>query len=114
MTIAFAQGAVEWTITIEGRTSLATFAAGEVRIHKSWKRLLDGEVGLSIEEGKRYGGAPERGRESRGRDLFPLSSGLPGLPHVPTGYTARRIRTVFGTVEVAVPAGCCAGIVTRA
>jgi hypothetical protein len=56
MIIAFAQGgngAVEWTITIEGKNEFADVCRREVRIDKSWKRLFDGEVGLSIEEGKK-------------------------------------------------------------
>lgn len=44
--------AVEWTITIEGRNELVTFCRKAVRIDKSWERLFDGDLGLSIEDGK--------------------------------------------------------------
>lgn len=45
--------AVEWTITIEGKNEFGDVCRREVRIDKSWERLFDGEVGLSIEEGKK-------------------------------------------------------------
>ncbi len=41
---------------------------------------------MSIEEGKKFMAAlAGRSCEPRGGDIFPLSSGLPGLPHVPAG-----------------------------
>jgi hypothetical protein len=49
--------AVEWTITIEGKNEFGDVCRREVRIDKSWERLFDGEVGLSIEEGKKIMGA---------------------------------------------------------
>ena len=44
--------AVEWTITIEGRNEFGDFCRKAVRIDKSWERLFDGDIGLSIEDGK--------------------------------------------------------------
>ena len=45
--------AVEWTITIEGRSEFGDICRKEVRIDKSWERLFDGDIGLSIDEGKK-------------------------------------------------------------
>ncbi|RVD07973.1 hypothetical protein EN749_34125, partial [Mesorhizobium sp. M7A.F.Ca.ET.027.02.1.1] len=45
--------AVEWTITIEGKNEFGNVCRGQVRIGKSWERLFDGEIGFSIEEGKK-------------------------------------------------------------
>ena len=45
--------AVEWTITIEGRNEFGDICRKEVRIDKSWERLFDGDIGLSIDEGKK-------------------------------------------------------------
>lgn len=43
---------VEWTITIEGKNEFRDVCRKAVRIDKSWERLFDGDVGLSIEDGK--------------------------------------------------------------
>lgn len=43
--------AVEWTITIEGN-ELGEVCWKAVRLDKCWERLFDGDIGLSIEEGK--------------------------------------------------------------
>lgn len=45
--------AVEWTITIEGKNEFGDACRRKVRIDKNWEHLFDGEVGLSIEEGKK-------------------------------------------------------------
>jgi len=45
--------AVEWTITIEGRNEFGDICRREVRMDKSWERLFDGDLGLSIEDGKK-------------------------------------------------------------
>ncbi|MFB9984600.1 hypothetical protein ACFSQQ_39985 [Mesorhizobium kowhaii] len=45
--------AVEWTITIEGKSEFGDVCRREVRVDKSWERLFDGEIGLSIEDGKK-------------------------------------------------------------
>ncbi|MQX50987.1 hypothetical protein CN184_25110 [Sinorhizobium medicae] len=44
--------AVEWTITIEGKNEFGDICRKEVRIDKSWESLFDGDLGLSIEDGK--------------------------------------------------------------
>lgn len=45
--------AVEWTITIEGKNEFGDVCREQIRIGKSWERLFDGEVGFSIEDGKK-------------------------------------------------------------
>lgn len=45
--------AVEWTITIEGRNDFGDTCRKEVRIDKSWESLFDGDIGLSIDDGKK-------------------------------------------------------------
>lgn len=45
--------AVEWTITIEGRNDFGDACRKQVRIDKSWERLFDGDIGLSIDDGKK-------------------------------------------------------------
>ena len=45
--------AVEWTITIEGKNEFGDSCRKEVRIDKTWERLFDGDLGLSIEDGKK-------------------------------------------------------------
>ncbi|MEP3304152.1 MAG: hypothetical protein ABJO05_19490 [Roseibium sp.] len=44
--------AVDWTITIEGKNEFGGVCRKTVRIDKSWERLFDGDIGLSIEGGK--------------------------------------------------------------
>jgi len=45
--------AVEWTIMIEGRNEFGDTCRKEVRIDKSWESLFDGNIGLSIDDGKK-------------------------------------------------------------
>ncbi|GLS36707.1 hypothetical protein GCM10010869_22980 [Mesorhizobium tianshanense] len=44
--------AVDWTITIEGKNEFGDVCRREMRITKSWESLFDGDIGLSIEDGK--------------------------------------------------------------
>ena len=45
--------AVEWKITIEGTDAFGEVRRHEILIDKSWDGLVDGEVGLSVEDGKK-------------------------------------------------------------
>jgi hypothetical protein len=45
--------AVEWTIMIEGRNEFGDTCRKEVRIAKSWESLFEGDIGLSIDDGKK-------------------------------------------------------------
>ena len=44
---------MEWTISIEGTNEFGDICRREVRIDKSDERLRDGDLGLSIEDGKK-------------------------------------------------------------
>ncbi|NRP21997.1 hypothetical protein LPJGGPFB_05256 [Ensifer adhaerens] len=110
MTIALlkeeATVAVEWTITIQGKNEFGDVSRREVRIDKSWERLFDGEVGLSIEEGKKIMAALQSVVVSHEAETYSLFRRV--CPDCHTfrpvkDYTTRQIRTVFGTVEVRNP-----------
>lgn len=45
--------AVEWKITVEGTDTFGEVRRQEILIDKSWDRLFDGELGLSVEDGKK-------------------------------------------------------------
>lgn len=76
--------ALTWTVTIEGRNEFGDTCQKEVRVDKSWERLFDGDIGLSIDDGKKIMAA-QRGRMPRDGDLFPLSPRLSGLPRFAIG-----------------------------
>jgi hypothetical protein len=109
MTIALieeAAVAVEWTITIEGRNELGDVCRKEVRLGKTWERLFDGEIGLSIEDGKEIMAAMQSAVVKHEAEAYALFRRV--CPDCHTfrpvkDYTRRRIRTVFGAVEVRNP-----------
>lgn len=45
--------AVKWTIAIESKNEFDDICRKEVRIDKSWERLFDRDLTLSIEDGKK-------------------------------------------------------------
>jgi hypothetical protein len=45
--------AVEWKITVEGKDAFGELCRHEIAIGKSWDGLSDGEIGLSVEDGKK-------------------------------------------------------------
>ncbi|WP_065011820.1 MULTISPECIES: ISKra4 family transposase [Mesorhizobium] len=98
--------AVEWTITIEGRNEFGDICRKEVRIDKSWERLFDGDIGLSIDAGKKIMAALQSAVVNHEAETYSLFRRV--CPDCHTfrpvkDYTTRRIRTVFGTVEVRNP-----------
>ena len=44
---------MEWTVMIEGRDELGEVQQAQLRTEKVFERLKSGEIGLSIEDGKR-------------------------------------------------------------
>lgn len=44
---------MEWTISIKGKSALGDVCRQQVRIEKSDERLLDGDIGLPIDDGKK-------------------------------------------------------------
>ena len=98
--------AVEWKITVEGTDAFGEVSRQEIRIDKSWDRLFDGEIGLSVEDGKKIMAALQTAVASQEADTYTLFRRICpdcGALRPVKDYTTRRIRTVFGTVEVRNP-----------
>src|SRR5271165_3255600 len=98
--------AVEWKITIEGTDAFGEVRCHEILIGKSWDGLADGEVGLSVEDGKKIMAALQTAIVSQEADTYTLFRRICpdcGVLRPVKDYTTRRIRTVFGTVEVRNP-----------
>ena len=69
--------AVEWKIAIEGTDAFGEVRRHEIRVDKSWDRLFDGEIGLSVEDGKKIMAALQTAVVSQEADaLHALSSDL--------------------------------------
>ncbi len=98
--------AVEWTITIEGRNEFGDVCRKAVHIDKSWERLSDGDIGLSIEDGKTIMTALQSAVVNHEAETYSLFRRVCPDCHrfrPVKDYTTRQIRTVFGTVEVRNP-----------
>ena len=98
--------AVEWTITIEGRNEFGDVCRKAVRIDKSWERLFDGDLGLSIEDGKTIMTVLQSAVVAHEAETYSLFRRVCPDCHSfrpVKDYTTRRIRTVFGTVKVRNP-----------
>ena len=98
--------AVEWKITIEGTDAFGEVRRHEFRVDKSWDRLFDGEIGLSVEDGKKIVTALQTAVVGQEADVYTLFRRVCpdcGALRPVKDYTPRRIRTVFGTVEVRNP-----------
>jgi hypothetical protein len=63
--------AVEWKMAIEGTDAFGQVRSHEIRVDKSWDRLFDGEIGLSVDDGP-----SDRGREPGSRLVHALSSDI--------------------------------------
>ena len=109
--------AVEWKITVEGTDAFGEVRRREIRVEKGWDRLFDGEIGLSVDDGKKVMAALQTAVVNQEADTYTLFRRICpdcGVLRPVKDYTNRRIRTVFGTVEVAIPAGCCVGTAIQA
>ncbi|MFD1984307.1 ISKra4 family transposase [Mesorhizobium newzealandense] len=98
--------AVEWTITIEGKNEFGDVCRREVKTTKSWEGLFDGDIGLSIEDGKKIMAALQSAAVNHEAETYSLFRRVCPDCHKfrpVKDYTTRRIRTVFGTVEVRNP-----------
>ncbi|RWM29142.1 hypothetical protein [Mesorhizobium sp.] len=51
--VPLAAMAVEWTITIEGKNEFGDICRREMTITKSWEGMFDGDIGMSIDDGKK-------------------------------------------------------------
>lgn len=100
------RAAAEWKIVIEGTDAFGEVRRHEIRVDKSWDRLFDGEIGLSVEDGKKAMAALQTVVVSQEADTYALFRRICpdcGVLRPVKDYTTRRIRTVFGTVEVRNP-----------
>lgn len=98
--------AVEWTITSEGRNEFGDVCRKSVRVDKSWERLFDGDLGLSIEDSKTIMTVLQSAVVNHEAETYSLFRRVCPDGHTfrpVKDYTTRRIRTVFGTVEVRNP-----------
>jgi hypothetical protein len=98
--------AVEWKIAIEGTDAFGEVRRHEIRVEKSWDRLFDGEIGLSVDDGKKVMAALQTAVVNQEADTYTLFRRMCpdcGVLRPVKDYTTRRIRTVFGTVEVRNP-----------
>jgi hypothetical protein len=92
---------VEWKITVEGKHAFGELCRHEIAMGKSWDRLLDVEIGLSVEDGKKIMAALPTAVLSQEADTYTLFRRICpdcGVLRPVKDYTTRRIRTVFGTV----------------
>ena len=97
---------MEWTVTIEGPDEFGDVQRAQVRIEKGFERLASSEIGLSIDDGKRITPSlqelvvkQEFATYALARRVCVPCERLRPLKD----YTRRKIRTVFGTVEVKNP-----------
>jgi len=98
--------AVEWTITIEGKNEFGDVCREQIRIGKSWERLFDGEVGFSIEDGKKVMTTLQSAVVKHEAQTYTLFRRICPDCHKfrpVKDYATRRIRTVFGAVAVRNP-----------
>ncbi|RJT19503.1 hypothetical protein D3227_40300 [Mesorhizobium waimense] len=105
--------AVEWTITIEGKSEFGDVCRREVRVDKSWERLFDGEIGLSIEDGKKIMTALQSAVVNQEVNAYTLFRRA--CPDCHTFRPVKDIRRAGSELcsarwRCAIPAGCCVGI----
>ena len=97
---------MEGTISIEGKNDFGDVCRQEIRIDKSDERLRGGDLGLSINDGKKIMATLQTAIVTQEAETYALFRRV--WPDCHTfrpvkDYTTRRIRTVFGTVEVRNP-----------
>ena len=68
--------AVEWKITVEGTDAFGEVSRQEIRIDKSCDRLFDGEIGLSVEDGKKIMAALQTAVASQEADTYTKNSSI--------------------------------------
>ncbi len=97
---------MEWTMTIEGRDEYGEVQGAQFRIEKGFDKLTSGEIGLSIDDGKRIMSTLQEFVVKQELATYALTrrvcASCERLRPV-NDYTMRKLRTVFGTVEVKNP-----------
>jgi hypothetical protein len=100
------EAAMEWTVTIEGRDEFGEVQRAQLQIEKGFDRLTAGEIGLSIDDGKRIMTTLQDLVVKQELAAYALAHRIcPSCERFRPfkDYTTRKIRTVFGTVEVKNP-----------
>jgi len=64
--------AVGWKMTVEGTGVFGEVRRHEICVDKSWDRLFDGEIGLSVEDGRRIMAALQPAVVSQEADTYTL------------------------------------------
>lgn len=100
------EAVMEWTETIEGRDECGEVQRAQLPFEKGFERLTASETGLSIDDGKRimtklreFIVKQELATYALARRICPSCERFRPVKD----YTTRKIRTVFGTVEVKNP-----------
>ncbi len=104
---------MEWTISIEGTNEFGNICRRGARIDKSDKRLRDGDLGLSIDDGKKIMVALQSAVVNEEAEAYALFRGSVRI--AATCGQSRTIRRVefepcSARWRFAIPAGCCAKI----
>jgi hypothetical protein len=87
----FKEAAMEWTMTIEGRDEYGEVLRAQLRIEKGFHKLMSGEIGLSIDDGKRImSNLQEFVVKQRARDLCSGAAGLPLMRKFASRFCRRR------------------------
>jgi endo-1,4-beta-D-glucanase Y len=108
--------AMAWTITIEGRNEFGEVCRRQIQIDKSWERLRDGEIGLSIDDGKTIMKTLQRAVVTQEMETYALF--LRVCPDCHTfrpvkDYTMRRFERCSAPSKSGTHDGCCARTATR-
>ncbi|MGA9599320.1 MAG: hypothetical protein WBS22_03530 [Methylocystis sp.] len=97
---------MEWTVMIEGRDERGEVQRAWLRIEKGFERLKSGEIGLSIDDDKRIMTMLQElvaKQDLATLALAPRVWAECKRYQLVKGYTMRKIRSTFGTVEVKSP-----------
>ena len=97
---------MRWKIVLEGTDEFGSAHRPELTIDKDMKRLLAGEIGFSVEDGKAIMAHLQQVVVNQQCEAYVLTSRFctdcEGFRRI-KDYSKRKIRTVFGCVEVRNP-----------
>lgn len=106
------EAAMAWTVIIEGRDVLGEVRRAQLRIKKGFERLKSGEIGLSIEYGKRIMTTLQELVVKQELAAYALARRVcPEYERLgpDKDCTMRKIPTVFGAVRSRPRDGCFTG-----
>ena len=97
---------MRWKIVLEGTDEFGSAHRSELTINKDLERVSAGEIGFSVEDGKIIMAHLQQAVLSQQCDAYVLASRFcadcEGFRRI-KDYSRRKIRTVFGCVEVRNP-----------